>query len=185
MLSDLPPAKYQCSPPRSVLLLLAVELSPCHHLWHKQSDHASIHPSNQWIHILLPCYASHSRVHQATSHQVDSVNRMNVLEKLSSFSDYITAQTFPWFYPLYSHGRRHRPTEGYCKFPRPLVPSCVTVSSLKLFHLFLLGLTPLCKSEIAAKKHRQFSAKFPVRTRALGGCNLSILLLFFWHHVKI
>ena len=101
---------------------------------------------------------------------------VNVFEKLSSFSDYSTAQTFPWFYPLYSHRRRHWPTEAYCKFPRPLVPSCVTVSSLELFHLFLLGLTPLCKSEITAKIHRHFSAKFPVRTRTLRGCNLSILI---------
>ena len=61
-----PPDKYKGSPPRSVLLLLEVRLSRCHHLYHKQSDQGSIHPSNHRIQILLPCYVSQSRTRQSS-----------------------------------------------------------------------------------------------------------------------
>ena len=60
------PDKYKGSPPRSVLLLLEVGLSRCHHLHHKQSDQGSIHPSNHRIQILLPCYVSQSRTRQSS-----------------------------------------------------------------------------------------------------------------------
>ena len=63
-----PPDKYKGSPPRSVLLLLEVRLSRvrCHHLYHKQSDQGSSHPSNHRIQILLPCYVSQSRTRQSS-----------------------------------------------------------------------------------------------------------------------
>lgn len=102
---------------------------------------------------------SQSRTHQSTPHQVNSLKRVNVFQKSSSSSDYSTTQTSPLFYPLYSH-RRHCPTEMCCKLPRLLVPPHVTVSSLKPFHLFLLGLTLLCKSEIAAKNATSFPINF-------------------------
>ena len=116
-------------------------------------------------------------------HQVNSLKRMYVFQKLSSFSDYSTVQTSPLCYPLFSH-HRHCPTETCCNLPRLLVPPHVTVSSLKPFHLFLLGLTLLCKSEIAAQNAASFPINF-LSTRAFRGCNLSMLLLFFYHHVKI
>ena len=144
-----PADKYIGSPPRSFLLLLEVGLSRCHHLYHKQSDQGSIHLSNHRIQILLPFYASQSLMRQSSPYQVDSLKRMNVFLKLGSSSHYSTAQTSPLFYLLFSY-RRHWPTETCCKLLRPLIPPRATESSLETFHLLLLGLTLLRKSEITA-----------------------------------
>ena len=72
-----------------------------------------------------------------------------MVQGLSSSTDHSTAKTSRLFYPLFSH-RRHWLTKTCSKRPRPLVSPRVTVSLLEPLHLFLLGLTLLCKSEIAA-----------------------------------
>ena len=92
-----------------------------------------------------------------TPHQVYSLKRMNVFQKLSSSSDYFTAQTSSLFYSRYSHCN-HWSTETYGKLPRPLVRPCVTVSSIEPFHLFSPSLMLLCKPEIGS----QNAASFPL-----------------------